>query len=267
MTQTPVALRPMAVADLIDQAFALCRRHFGYFAKLEVVLLGPATLLQAVLPPLAGAGAGASAQAATQVVMGLAASVAGLMAYAAVTRAVAAARMGQRLSLGEAYMLGGGLLWRLLAAGVLYILAAMLLMITIAGSVYVLVLWSQVLVVLVLERVGVFRAFGRSRALIRGSWWRVCGYELVVLILYLIAAGLVGGVIGGVGGLFIAMAGYNTGSVPFAVVTALANIVGQCVATPFLHCATVLLYYDLRVRKEGLDLELRAEQLAAAAAS
>ncbi len=39
---------------------------------------------------------------------------------------------------------------------------------------------------------------------------------------------------------------------------ALGSIVSQVVVLPFVAAATVLLYFDLRVRNEGLDLEMTA---------
>ena len=42
---------------------------------------------------------------------------------------------------------------------------------------------------------------------------------------------------------------------------ALAGILSEVVTTPFVAAATVLLYLDLRVRNEGLDIEIAARQL------
>jgi hypothetical protein len=39
---------------------------------------------------------------------------------------------------------------------------------------------------------------------------------------------------------------------------ALGSIVSEIIVLPFVAAATVLLYFDLRVRTEGLDLELTA---------
>ena len=39
---------------------------------------------------------------------------------------------------------------------------------------------------------------------------------------------------------------------------AVGSIIAQIVVLPFVASATVLLYFDLRVRTEGLDLEMTA---------
>ena len=43
-------------------------------------------------------------------------------------------------------------------------------------------------------------------------------------------------------------------------VAALGSIIGQVVTTPFVAAATTLLYLDLRVRTEGIDIELAARR-------
>ena len=39
---------------------------------------------------------------------------------------------------------------------------------------------------------------------------------------------------------------------------AVGNIAAEIVVMPFVAAATVLLYFDLRVRTEGLDIEMAA---------
>lgn len=54
----------------------------------------------------------------------------------------------------------------------------------------------------------------------------------------------------------------------FAVATVLGVLIdtaSQVVAGPIWFCGLVLLYYDLRVRTEGFDLELRAREMGAEA--
>jgi hypothetical protein len=103
--------------------------------------------------------------------------------------------------------------------------------------------------------IGVFGALGRSAELVHGSWWRLFG----ILLLILLIAGIIAQVI----------------SVPFAlpaffldeqpsesqflltlVVSALGGIVGATITAPFTAAATALLYVDRRIRREGLDIEL-----------
>jgi hypothetical protein len=64
------------------------------------------------------------------------------------------------------------------------------------------VLWAVVAPVTVLERPGVFAAFGRSRELVRGNGWNVFGVIILVflaVIVIVVAAGLVSSPLGTVG--------------------------------------------------------------------
>jgi len=45
------------------------------------------------------------------------------------------------------------------------------------------------------------------------------------------------------------------------VLVAVGSIVSEIVVLPFVAAATVLLYFDLRVRTEGLDLEMTASRV------
>ncbi len=67
---------------------------------------------------------------------------------------------------------------------------------------YLLVMWSVVAPVTVLERPGVFAAFARSRELVRGNGWAVFGVIVLVGVTVLVislAAGLVSGSLGSLG--------------------------------------------------------------------
>src|SRR5439155_5568118 len=66
-------------------------------------------------------------------------------------------------------------------------------------------------------------------------------------------------VVGGVLGIFL-----HTGTSTSAIVFIRNSVVGTVagvVMTPFLAATIAIMYFDLRVRKEGLDLELVAQRL------
>lgn len=119
--------------------------------------------------------------------------------------------------------------------------------------------WAFTAPALLLEEQKVFAAMGRSFRLVRGSFWRVLGITLLAQLLV------------GIGGALI--------QTPFNVITSLvrdpdtgytdfwANLgelsvqgVGQVLAGavfyPFAAAVTTLLYIDVRMRREGLDVEL-----------
>ena len=65
----------------------------------------------------------------------------------------------------------------------------------IVPGLFLMTIWAAVAPVVVLERPGVFAAFGRSRELVRGHGWTVLG-ALALVFLIVLAAGVVAGIVG-----------------------------------------------------------------------
>jgi len=93
----------------------------------------------------------------------------------------------------------------------------------------------------------------RAWRLTRGSFWRLLGIYLlanllisVLMYLVLVPAGLIAGVVS-------VTSGSDDASV---LVSALGQIVGLTLSTTFMAAVVALLYVDVRIRREGLDLEL-----------
>ena len=97
--------------------------------------------------------------------------------------------------------------WPLVAVSILFGLGVGIgFILLIIPGLFLLVIWSVVAPVTVLERPGVFPAFGRSRELVRGNGWNVFGVILLVglaVIVVSLAAGLVAASLGSVGGALI----------------------------------------------------------------
>jgi hypothetical protein len=125
-----------------------------------------------------------------------------------------------------------------------------------------LTVWLYVLCVLaapalVMERQGVPQAFRRARQLLRRRWWRVCG-TLLLTLLITIFIGLIAQVP------FFVLTNVLFGQNPtgWAELIALGlgtvgRIVSWSLIGPFDAGVIALLYIDLRMRREGLDLELQ----------
>src|SRR5581483_4007169 len=96
-------------------------------------------------------------------------------------------------------------------------------------------------------------AFGRSSELVNGSWWRVFGIALVFILIVGIIVSVVVGIL--VGALVV-------GSVAGVVIaTAVAPAIVGILVEPVQYIAMTLLYFDLRIRKEGFDLQTLADTL------
>jgi hypothetical protein len=109
----------------------------------------------------------------------------------------------------------------------------------------------------IVENAGAWQSLVRSWQLTQGFFWRILGYVLLIaLIIYFLVA-LPGGVVSFTG----TMIGLDQ-RVLFVINTC-ANAVLSVIATPFTMITYTLLYFDLRVRKEGFDLEYQANALLA----
>lgn len=123
---------------------------------------------------------------------------------------------------------------------------------------------------MVLENLGVFAAIGRSWSLTRGNFWRLFGINILTAVITSMVAGIFGGIAGALSAIFVVvgssspedmLASLNTTYI-LAMVT---STIAQLLILPFTSSVNALLYIDLRMRKEGLDVELRnavAEQQA-----
>jgi hypothetical protein len=93
--------------------------------------------------------------------------------------------------------------WQLAAVSVIFgICVGIGFVLIIIPGLILLVIWSVVAPVTVLERPGIFAAFGRSRELVRGNGWNVFGVIVVVFLAVAVislAAGLAASSLGSVG--------------------------------------------------------------------
>jgi hypothetical protein len=93
--------------------------------------------------------------------------------------------------------------WPLVGVSILFgIAVAIGFVLLIVPGLVLLVIWSVVAPVTVLERPGVFAAFGRSRQIVRGNGWNVFGVIVMVFVIVFlisIAAGIAASGLGSAG--------------------------------------------------------------------
>ena len=108
---------------------------------------------------------------------------------------------------------------------------------------------------LVLENIGVLEGISRSWTLTRGYFWRIVGIRLLSFILVFVAVQIVSQ------GVSLVMQGlvYAAPNMTIAILVAstLLNSLIQAAIQPFDSAVVALMYTDLRMRSEGLDVELR----------
>lgn len=112
---------------------------------------------------------------------------------------------------------------------------------------------------LALEGQGLGRTLARAWRLTRGSFWRLFGIYLLALVIVSAAAylitiplGFVAGMIGGTGG------SVETFTTATLVVGVLSSVISAAITVIFVASVVALLYIDVRMRREGLDVQLAA---------
>ena len=124
----------------------------------------------------------------------------------------------------------------------------------IVPGVYLLVTFAVVIPVLMTEDQRGFKALGRSRALVGGYWWRTLG----VLALGGILTAIISGALNG---LLLAFISRGASPTTWIISNAATTTISRLITTPFTAAFVTILYFDLRVRKEGFDLKLLANRL------
>jgi hypothetical protein len=125
-------------------------------------------------------------------------------------------------------------------------------------GIWLYVMFSLATPVLMLENAGIAQAFGRSRWLVRGSWWRIFGIELLARVLVIIVALIVTLPFEYLGGGFdnITSTEPTPPTVTYLTLSTVGAIIAGTITEPFVAAVTVLLYTDQRMRREGMDIEL-----------
>ena len=263
-------LRPLSLGEILDVSIKICLRHWRTLLKAVLIVVVPVQLVSTVLTAdytVSSLDFSTNADKTPEETLdelnsylgGLAIStllqvLAVLLASAACFRAIAQAYLGEqpdwRGSLSYALQRIGPLLWLtfLYALGVGF--ATLLL---IAPGVWLYIAWAFAMPVLLVEGLRGRTALGRSYQLVRGRWWRTFG----VLVVGFILAGVVSTIVQGAFLIGIIIEPDN--DVLVLVLSALSGIVGLAIGTPFQAALLTVVYFDLRVRKEGFDLELLAQ--------
>ncbi|MDO4899407.1 glycerophosphoryl diester phosphodiesterase membrane domain-containing protein [Actinomyces sp.] len=109
---------------------------------------------------------------------------------------------------------------------------------------------------LILENVGVWEGIRRSWQLTRSNFWHVLGTLLLTVLIVGVVSNLVGGAVGIITGSGTLLFGAPASAFMMAVSAFIGGLL-DAVIMPFSSAATALIYIDLRMRQEGLDVELR----------
>jgi hypothetical protein len=265
-------LRPLGVGEILDVAITIYRRNARTLLTLVLVVVGPVEVLSALIQ----ASALPEDDFVTETTPGTieveddfwvnvaAFGAAGLLSFLGATiatgacfKAIADGYLGEkaewRPALGFAARRLHSILWVTFLGALLAVLGLFLLIIP---GVYLYVAFAVAVPVLLTEGLKGRKALGRSRRLVKGRWWGTFGVVVLGAILVAIVEGALLGLTAAV--TTIDTSDPTLGS--FLVNTG-ATVLASLIATPFAAAFVVVLYFDLRVRKEAFDLQLLAQQI------
>ena len=289
-------LRPLSFGEILDVAIKLCVANAATLLKAVVFVVLPVQVVSTIIMVstggadfdvfgdtsgksdrevntyLAGQGAAALLQA---IAVGLATAA----CYRAIARAYLAEQPDWRESLRFAVKRVPQMLW----IGVIYAVAIafgiglLVVPMALAGTVaaivvgailivalfaWLYVVWSFAVPALLVEDVRGVKALRRSYALVKGRWWAA----FAILMLGFLLAGVTSSVIQGIFAGVI-LVGVDSSSLLALLIISISGLIGLLVTTPFQAALLLVVYFDLRVRKEGFDLELLAEGFGGAGAN
>ncbi len=268
----PAGLRPLGVGEILDVAIKIYRARFGVLVRTVAVVVGPVFALVAVIrisipqsdnlfdPSQSGSTPEFEADQfwaflAGTLVIFILAFVASQVATGACFKAVGGAYLDEepdwRESLRFARERLGSLLW---LSVVLVVMIAPAFLACIVPGIYLYVAWSVAAPVLLLEGITGRAALKRSRVLTKGRFWPTAGVLVLVAVLTGIVQAIFLGVLTGV----VSITGNEVAT---AVAEAIGQTVSSAMTTPLSAAVITVLYFDLRVRKEGFDLALLARRL------
>ena len=288
-------LRPLGVGDIIDRTLRLIRANIVLFIGIALIpdliveVLQRASGLSQTLDPndltrLLGPGGPAPVSRQLQasnlgaiiavVVVSIAVAV---IQAGALIEAIGQRYLGRPITVREAYERGLRAAPRLILCGLTVGVAfgAVFLLFAIALAVFNASALGAVVVIvgvigfffvfpwaflslavvgpaLLLEGLGPIAAIRRSFHLMDKARSRTLGLYILV--------GIISSILGLVFGILF-LVSFVTDPTVRAVLQTIANVASSTISSPLVYGVLVILYYDLRVRKEAFDLQLAAEAL------
>lgn len=220
--------RKLEVGTVLSRVFETYRDQIGLLIPAALIVFVPVAILNGLI--LTGGGVG----------LALVASLIGTVAtYWYQGMVVEAARDvivdGRRdHTVGSLFSSVAPVLLPLIAAGILAgIGVAIGLILLIVPGLFLLTIWAVIAPAIVIDRAGVFDAFGASSRLTKGNRWPVFGVIVVVFLLNFVLGAIVQGILGGATD--DSFAGF-----------AIAELIVRVFVAPIAALAAAVMYFELK---------------------
>jgi hypothetical protein len=260
----PLRLRPLEIGDLLDETFRMYRRHFVLFAGLSVIFAIPTatvtgltlfTVFNAMLKP----GSQVTIDPAILIWLGVFLVVTLVLVpfqYGAVTFAACESALGRPVTLSG--VLRGVLRRYFPLLGYMLLISLMAIAFCLLPLwIWIWVGWCVVMPVMFIENVGLLAAMGRSWRLVQGRWWRTFLVVFLMFVVYYVVSLALRAFLA----LGQALLQIVVSQLVIVWISAATSAIVDSLVYPIVQIAIVLIYFDLRVRKEGLDLFQQAQRI------
>ncbi len=238
-------LRARTNAEILDAAFEIYRRHFSTFVAISVVATIPGGIARYFISNMH---VGDSAQEPLPFILAwLGAGIIWPFAEAAIVATTSNSYIGLPVDVGDsirsAFKRPVRLFCLVWIRGILTGLGMLLLIIP---GIIVYKRYFSIVAAFTIEKLPLRAAMKRSRQLSNDNGKRIILLLGSVALFDVIAGAMLGGL----------LAAFTRGAL-----AALLYLVGLALFTPFAAIVMTLLYYDVRIRREGYDIELLAGAL------
>ncbi|HEV8719302.1 MAG TPA: hypothetical protein VGW77_01530 [Candidatus Binatia bacterium] len=242
----------MTTGVLLDRAFRLYTSNFSLMLGITAAAYVPFYLIMVIIESRVGinvqAPSGGLSTVLFQIVfMILWASIAFPIASGAATYAISERYLGNEVTIGEALRLALSRFWTLSIAQITATIRVMFGLLLIVPGILWMLSYALIVPAVLIEGQNATPSLRRSRDLVKGHRGKVfCVMFIVNLLQGILALGvsMVSGMI------------FSSDSAGGAVLNSAMNNLLSIFLTPLGIVATILLYYDMRIRKEGFDLEM-----------
>ncbi|MCC6780222.1 MAG: hypothetical protein IT537_26905 [Hyphomicrobiales bacterium] len=224
------------VGSVLSRSWSVLSRNFPMFFLVMAVAYMPAALIARTFADVGEPGSAAIAGGLGGLVM----FILSIIAQAVIVYAAFQDMRGRPVRLGESIEVA---LRRLFPVILLAIVSAILMglgfMAFIIPGVILFTMWFVSTPVCVVEQLGPMASLGRSSELTKGHRWKVLGLILVMILISITVM------------ILAAVVSALAGSLTNIVVDLAANAIWLA----FFEISVVVTYHDLRVAKEGIDIE------------
>ncbi len=286
-------LRPMGFTDILDEAIEIYKSNFVLLSGVAGAIYVPYAIISGLLKR---PGEQSVAAYVGTFVDAIIAVLISSIITGALTFAISERYLGRQATVGGSYkrVFSQGVFWRLIgalllktvitagpvfvgaaivgvgaalgvasggtAAGIALIVLGVVLVLAGAGfAVWIAVKLTIVEPALLLEDLGVGKAISRSWQLLNNNFWTAFGLVLVTGVIVAIVAGL----LAAPASVMIAAKVARSLDVGWGLraLNVILTGVAHILTTPIMSIVYILVYYDMRIRKEGFDLQLLAMEL------